>query len=95
MFIRIEKEKTLHTRTSKLGHEHSYYREKSVVVFRCDNCGEIFTRDRGKIEPKRLSNKYFHCCSNCNSKQFAQKKGVERKKIWDMPASSLKPIGRI
>jgi hypothetical protein len=95
MFIRMDKEQTSYTRVSKLGQEHEYFREKSVAVFRCDNCGEIFTRDRGSIDPKRLNNNYFHCCSNCDSKRFAQKKGVERKKIWDLPASSLKTIGRI
>lgn len=95
MFIRIEKQKTTHIRTSKLGKAHIYVREKSIAVLRCDNCGEIFARDKGSMDPKRLSNKYFHCCTNCNSKHFAQQKGAERKTIWDTPASSLKTIGRI
>lgn len=95
MFIRIDKQRTQHTRASKLGDQHTYYRDKSVVVFRCDNCGEMFTRDRGRVDPKRLNNNYFHCCDKCDSKRFAQKKGVERKKVWDLPASSLKTIGRI
>jgi len=95
MFIRIDKEITEHTRTSKLGVEHHYTRERSIVLFRCDSCAETFTRPRGNMNPKRLNNNVFHCCSNCDSKRFAQSKGIEKKHIWDMPASSLKPIGRI
>ena len=95
MFIRIDKVKTQHTRKSKLGQEHSYVRECSTVVLRCDNCSEIFTRPKGSMDPKRLNNRYFHVCSNCDAKRFAQHKGIEKKQIWDMPASSLKPVGKL
>ena len=95
MFIRIEVEKVIHERTSKLGHKHEYTRKKSIVVLRCDNCKEIFTRPKGSMDPSRLSNNYFHVCSNCDSKRFAQKKGVERKHIWDTPVSSLDDISRL
>lgn len=95
MYLGEQKEKTQHTRTSKLGVDHNYYREKTVVVFRCDNCSEIFTRDRERMSPKRLNNNYFHCCSHCNPKRFAQKKGAERRTIWDRPASSLDDISRL
>ena len=94
MLLRIEKEKVVYTRKSKLGVEHTYTRIRSIVVFRCDNCDEVFSRPQGKMDPKRLSNNYFHVCSNCDAKRFAQRKGIERKKIWDQPASSTKPIGR-
>lgn len=40
------------------------------------------------MDPKRLSNNYFHVCSNCDAKQFAQKKGIDRKKLWDLPADA-------
>ena len=95
MYLTEEIEATSHTRTSKLGQEHSYKRLKRISVFRCDCCGEIFKRDRAKMSPKRLNNNYFHCCSNCNAKKFAQYKGVERRTIWDKPASSLDNIGRL
>ena len=95
MFIRIDIEKTVHQRISKLGHRHEYVRKKSVVVLRCDNCGEIFTRLKGSMDPARLSNNYFHVCKNCDSKRFAQKKGVERKHIWDTPVSSLGNISKL
>lgn len=94
MFVNSFKEKYLHKRTSKLGKEHSYVRYKTVLLFRCDCCGNEFNRDRAKIDPKRISNNYFHVCSSCDSKRFAQKKGVEKRIIWDMPASSTLPIGR-
>jgi hypothetical protein len=94
MFLTTEKEKTQHSRESKLGFVHVYIRNKTVAVFRCDNCNEIFKRDLKKMDRKRLSNKYFHVCSNCDSKRFAQRKGVEQKKIWDMPASVTLPVGK-
>ncbi len=95
MFIRIDKENVKHTRTSKLGREHEYVRTRSIVVMRCDNCREVFTRPRGNMDPKRLSNNYFHVCDNCDSKRFAQTKGVEQKKVWDRPVSSLDDISRL
>ena len=95
MFLKLEYQETTHTRPSKLGHDHEYTRRKTIVVFRCDSCSEVFKRDKGAMSPKRLSNNYFHVCANCDSKRFAQRKGVERKHVWDMPASSLKDISQL
>jgi hypothetical protein len=95
MFIQTTTEKTSYMRTSKQGIEHTYYREKTIVHFLCDCCGAEFSRDKGKIDPKRLSNNYFHVCSNCDSKRFAQKKQVERKLIWNLNASSSLPVGKL
>lgn len=95
MYIGEEKQEKHYTRTSKLGTSHTYVRTITYVIFACDNCGEQFNRPRGSMNPKRISNNYFHCCSNCDSKRFAQKKGVERRLIWDMPASSTLPINRL
>lgn len=95
MYLKEETVVTSYTRTSKLGVEHKYVRNKTVVIFRCDNCSELFQRDRGKMSPKRLSNNYFHCCPQCDPKIFAQKKGAERRTIWDKPASSLDDISRL
>ena len=47
------------------------------------------------MDYKRLNNNYFHVCDNCDSKKFAQKKGVERKQVWNMSASSDVPIGKL
>lgn len=95
MFIRVDVEKTTHTRKSKLGKEHTYERKKSIIILRCDNCGAMFTRNKGEMDPARLNNNYFHVCSKCDSKRFAQKKGVERKHIWDKPVSSLDNISKL
>lgn len=95
MYLNEEIESTIYTRISKLGIEHTYTRTKKIEVFRCDNCAEIFRRPREKMSPKRLSNNYFHCCSHCDAKRFAQSKGAERKTIWDRPASSLDDISKL
>jgi len=94
MFLKIETQINQYTRISKTGIEHSYTRSKTIATFHCDNCDGQFKRDLKKIDHKRLSNNYFHCCSNCDAKRFAQRKGVEQKKIWDMPASTELPVGK-
>ena len=95
MFLGEYTEKTRHIRRSKLGVEHEYFREKTFVTLRCDNCQTDFTRPRGSMDPKRLNNNYFHVCSNCDAKRFAQKRGVTAKNVWNMTASSDIPIGRL
>lgn len=94
MFLKTRIEIFEHYRESKTGFRHSYKRKRTIAEFLCDNCGETFERPLKKIQNKRLNNRYFHCCSNCNSKRFAQRKGVEQKKIWDMPASIDLPAGK-
>lgn len=95
MFIKQTVQETSHVRKSKLGTEHAYTRRKTYVHFRCDNCFKEFSRERGSMDPKRLSNNYFHVCADCDAKKFAQRKGVERKKVWDLSASSSLPISRL
>ena len=75
MYIKEFKKKSWHERASKCGHKHRYVRESTYVVLRCDNCGVEFERARGSMDPKRISNNYFHVCKNCDAKVFAQKKG--------------------
>lgn len=94
MFIKTKTERTEHQRLSKNRVKHSYFRVKTIVHFRCDSCGAEFTRDKGSVDPKRLSNNYFHVCADCDSKKFAQQKQVERRKIWGMYASSNLPVGK-
>jgi hypothetical protein len=95
MFIKEYQNKQKHQRNSKLGTVHEYYRHVTMAVFRCDSCDIEFERPRGSMDPKRLNNNYFHVCSNCDGKRFAQKKGVERKQVWNMSASSTLPIGKL
>jgi hypothetical protein len=94
MFLREYKEKNVYTRMSKTGKVHTYNREKVYAAFACDSCGQEFSRDLKHMDRKRLSNNYFHCCTDCDAKRFAQRKGVERKKIWDMPASLDWPVSK-
>ena len=95
MFIREYTLKKMYERLSKLGTKHSYYRDVSMVVLRCDNCDSNFERARGSMDPKRISNNYFHVCGNCDAKRFAQKRGVDRKRVWDLPANSDIPINKL
>ena len=95
MFIKEFKKQTRHVRKSKTGKEHAYKRDITICMFRCDNCDTEFERARGSMDPKRLNNNYFHVCKDCDSKKFAQKKGVERKKVWNLPASSDLPISKM
>lgn len=95
MYLGQKKQVETYSRPSKNGLVHEYFRIKTYVIFRCDCCLNVFERMKQQISPKRLSNNYFHCCYKCDSKKFAQSKGVERRKIWDMPASSELNISRI
>ena len=92
MYLGMEYQQTQHIRTSKKGNYHSYFRKKCIVIFRCDCCQGIFKRDKGDVDPKRLDNNYYHVCGNCDAKKFAQSKGVEARRVWDMPVSSLKTL---
>ena len=95
MFLKEFTKQTRHVRRSKLGTEHHYTREKTFCVFRCDSCDTEFIRARGNMDPKRLSNNYFHVCENCDVKRFAQKRGVDRKQVWNLHASSNIPISKL
>jgi len=95
MFIEIFYLTNTYTRASKTGLEHSYTRESAFIRLRCDNCSVIFTRQKGKMDPKRLSNNYFHVCPNCDPKRFAQQKRIQKSKQWDMKASSLEDISKL
>jgi len=96
MFLEEIKKKSRHVRKSKHGIEHQYTKTKTFARLRCDNCNTEFVRPRGSMDPKRLSNNYFHVCSNCDAKRFAQKEGVDKKQKWDnISASSYIPIGKL
>lgn len=95
MLIKIRKVTTSYTRNSKCGKSHVYTRTKTVVVMQCDNCSSIFEREQGKMNSKRISTEYYHVCNNCNTKQFAQQRGVERRKMWNLSADSDIDITKI
>jgi hypothetical protein len=94
MFLETRITENTYFRQSKSGLGHSYVRKKTLAIFRCDSCDSLFERDLKHMDRKRLSNNYFHCCKDCDAKRFAQRKGIERKQIWDMPASLDWPVGK-
>lgn len=94
MYIITEYKQTQYVRTSRHGKHHTYMRKKAVLVFKCDCCYSVFKRDKGNMDPKRLNNNVYHVCGSCDAKKFAQSKGVESRKVWDMPVSSLKTLDR-
>ena len=95
MFLKTKQIKKEFVRYSKLGTEHKYTRKKTMAMFRCDNCNELFERELGKMDHRRLSNHYFHVCRHCDPKRFAQRKGVEKKRVWDLPVDSDIDISKI
>jgi len=94
MFLGKHTESFKHSRISKLGKPHEFTRQRTIYNLKCDNCGEEFTRTPKTMHHKRTSNNFFHVCGNCDAKRFAQKKGIEQKKIWDMPAGADLPISK-
>jgi predicted RNA-binding Zn-ribbon protein involved in translation (DUF1610 family) len=94
MFIETKKYTAKHTRLSKLGHDHEYTRTKTLAVFRCDECGQQFERELGKMDHRRLNNQYFHVCTNCNPKKFAQKKAAEKRTLWEISVDTDIDISR-
>ncbi len=86
MLIEIKKVTNSYTRLSKLKSNHTYTRTKTIIVMKCDNCGIVFEREQGKMNHNRVSHDHYHVCSNCDSKKFAQKRGVERRQIWKLSA---------
>jgi hypothetical protein len=94
MFLETKKRNTKYTRVSKLGKTHEHTRTKTVAVFQCDQCGQRFERELGKMDHRRLNNQYFHVCPACNPKQFAQKKSVEKRTLWQISADTDIDISR-
>jgi hypothetical protein len=88
MLIETKKITTEYTRASKCNKSHTYTRTKTVVVIQCDNCQSLFEREQGKMSKKRISLDYYHVCVTCDPKRFAQKRGVERRKLWNLSADS-------
>lgn len=95
MFLKEYTRQVEYIRASKLGKQHRYTRTVTYCLFRCDNCNLEFERKRSQMSPARISNNYFHVCNNCDAKRFAQKTGITRKQIWDMPASSNLDISKL
>lgn len=89
MFIKETTEIHLHQRESKLGNIHNFKRRRTVYHFKCDNCKKEFIRNKSKVTPSRASNQFHHVCPKCDVHKYAQKVGVEMRKIWQLDASSI------
>jgi hypothetical protein len=95
MYINTEFRENHYVRVSSRGKTHTYKRKKAVVVLECDCCHSTIYRDKGDMDSKRLNNSVYHVCADCDAKRFAQSKGVEARKVWDIPVSSLKTIDQL
>ena len=95
MFVEIQRLKTEHHRQSKHGRSHTYCRYKTVALLRCDACFQIFTRELGTTDRKRLSNQYQHVCGHCDQKCFAQRIGVENRRFWNISADADLDISKL
>jgi hypothetical protein len=95
MFIKTKKVKNTYYRKSKLGTEHKYTKTQTVGILQCDSCLCTFERTPSLMDKKRFNNDYHHVCSNCEPKRFAQQKGVERRRLWNLPVDSEIDITKI
>lgn len=95
MFLRTEQTIQYFMRKGIKGQHHPYKRKKTLVIFKCDNCSEEFTRDKGRIDPKRLCDDYSHVCPKCDPKRFAQKRGVEQRKRLNLRVDSMIDITKL
>jgi hypothetical protein len=95
MFIETKKISVQYSRKSSLGVEHAYSRTKTLAVLKCNSCLSIFERDLGKMDHRRANGEYQHVCSNCNPKQFAQTRGVENRRLWNLPVDSDIKINKL
>lgn len=95
MFLETVKIAQTYSRLSKTGREHVYTRTHTLARFICDACQQPFERLLGNMDYRRLNNNYYHVCSNCDAKRFAQSKGVERRRIWNMSVDTDIDISKI
>jgi len=84
-----------YTRVSKNGKSHTYNRRRTVGIFSCDVCRIQFERDLVHMDRRRFSNEYNHVCANCDQKRYAQNKGVERRRLWNLPVDTDIDITKI
>jgi hypothetical protein len=86
---------TMFLRTEKKIQYYMRKRKKTIVFFECDNCHEEFSRDKGQVDPKRLTNDYSHVCEKCDPKRFAQKAGVLQRKKLNVRVDTMTDISKL
>ena len=95
MLLETKKISVQYSRKSSLGVKHTYTRAKTIAVLKCNSCSSIFERDLGKMDHRRVNEEYQHVCSKCNPKQFAQARGVENRRLWNLPVDSDLKINKL
>jgi ribosomal protein L37AE/L43A len=83
MLIEIRQMQQEYQRPSKQGTLHTYVRTHKVAILQCDSCRAKFTRRVRDMDPRRLTLDHSHVCSDCDQKNYAQRKGVENKRFWN------------
>jgi hypothetical protein len=70
-------------RPSKKGKAHSYYRNRTMALLKCDCCGKEIERRTSEMDHRRLTADHNHVCFGCDPKKFAQGKAVESRNFWN------------
>jgi hypothetical protein len=84
MLVLIRQVKKEYHRLSKQGRDHLYFRTHEVAVLQCDSCRTQFERRVRDMDRRRLTVDHVHVCRDCNQKQYAQSKGAESKRFWNI-----------
>jgi hypothetical protein len=95
MFLETKKIVVQYARKSSRGVEHAYSRTKTMAVLKCDCCLFVFERELGKMNHRRVNDNFYHVCSKCNPKKFAQARGVENRRLWNLPVDSDLKINKL
>lgn len=83
MLLEIYNVQTQYSRTSNRGTVHTYFRTRKMARLLCDSCQATFERPVGQMDYRRLTQDHTHICSKCDTKRFAQSKGVESRRFWN------------
>ena len=89
MYLKTEIVETEHQGYRK-GKLVTVKRKKKVFHLKCDNCGKNYTREKGRMDEKRLNGEYSHYCPECPTYSLAAKKSNALRK-----QRTLKQIGKI
>lgn len=95
MLLEIYNLRIEYSRTSGQGKVHAYFRNRKMARLLCDSCQAAFERPVGQMDPRRLTRDHTHICPNCDTKRFAQSKGVENRRFWNTTVDLDKGIDEL
>jgi hypothetical protein len=95
MLIELRQDRIEYSRESKQGKAHSYFRNHTTAVLLCDCCGNKFERRARDMDPRRLTKDHTHVCLDCSPKKYAQRKGVESRRFWNITVDLDKDLDSI